>query len=77
MQGLAFTLTCDATGVVEHVHWMKDGEALNAGNTTTMYNHMLNFHPVQQQDNGNYQCSATNAVSNMTSPEDRLHVICE
>ncbi|XP_056457879.1 carcinoembryonic antigen-related cell adhesion molecule 1 isoform X1 [Gadus chalcogrammus] len=72
MEGLAFTLTCDATGVVEDVHWMKDGEALN---TTTMYNHMLNFKPVQKRDNGNYQCSAINAVSNMTSPEYRLHVI--
>ncbi|CAL8359468.1 unnamed protein product [Arctogadus glacialis] len=75
MQDLAFTLTCDATGVVEHVHWMKDGEALHAGSNTTMSNHMLNFQSVQQQDNGNYQCAATNAVSNMTSPEYRLHVI--
>ena len=68
---------CNATGVVEHVYWMKDGEALHTGNYTSMYNNTLSFHPIHQQDNGYYQCSATNAVSNMTSPEYRLHVICE
>ncbi|CAL8247465.1 unnamed protein product [Lota lota] len=77
VKGLSFTLTCNATGVVEHVSWIKNGEMLYTDNTTSlsMHNHTLTFNPLNEKDNGYYQCTAANAVSNMTSPIYGLHVI--
>ena len=63
--------------MVEHVHWTKDGVAVPMGNTTSMHGNMLTFTSVNEEDNGRYQCTASNAVSNTTSPAFILHVVCE
>uniref|UniRef100_A0A4W5LXK2 Ig-like domain-containing protein n=1 Tax=Hucho hucho TaxID=62062 RepID=A0A4W5LXK2_9TELE len=71
-----FTLTCGTTGTVYSIHWMKNGWPLYANNRTdfSMNNNTLTFNSVQHSDNGDYQCSASNPLSNMTSPEYRLIV---
>nr|XP_029535033.1 hemicentin-1-like isoform X2 [Oncorhynchus nerka] len=71
-----FTLTCDTAGTIYSIHWMKYGWPLYADNRTyfSMNNNTLTFNSVQDSDNGDYQCSASNPLSNMTSPEYRLIV---
>ncbi|XP_070986054.1 hemicentin-1-like [Oncorhynchus clarkii lewisi] len=71
-----FTLTCETTGTIYSIHWMKNGWPLYADNRTdfSMNNNTLNFNSVQDSDNGGYQCSAYNPLSNMTSTEYRLIV---
>ncbi|XP_071252858.1 hemicentin-1-like isoform X1 [Salvelinus alpinus] len=71
-----FSLTCDTAGTVYSIHWMKNGWPLYADNRTdfSMDNKTLTFNSVQHSDNGDYQCSASNPLSNMTSPNYRLIV---
>ncbi|XP_045556695.1 carcinoembryonic antigen-related cell adhesion molecule 1 isoform X9 [Salmo salar] len=71
-----FTLTCDTAGTIYSIHWMKNGWPLYADNRTdfSMDNNTLTFNSVEDSDNGDYQCSAYNPLSNMTSPEYRLIV---
>ncbi|XP_064863924.1 hemicentin-1-like isoform X3 [Oncorhynchus nerka] len=71
-----FTLTCETTGTIYSIHWMKNSWPLYADNRTdfSMNNNTLTFNSVQDSDNGDYQCSASNPLSNMTSPEYRLIV---
>ncbi|XP_036825331.1 hemicentin-1 isoform X3 [Oncorhynchus mykiss] len=71
-----FTLTCETTGTIYSIHWMKNGWPLYADNRTdfSMNNNTLTFNSVQDSDNGGYQCSAYNPLSNMTSTEYRLIV---
>ncbi|XP_045556683.1 carcinoembryonic antigen-related cell adhesion molecule 1 isoform X7 [Salmo salar] len=71
-----FTLTCETTGTIYSIHWMKNGWPLYADNRTdfSMDNNTLTFNSVEDSDNGDYQCSAYNPLSNMTSPEYRLIV---
>ncbi|XP_064802262.1 hemicentin-1-like [Oncorhynchus masou masou] len=71
-----FTLTCETTGTIYSIHWMKNGWPLYADNRTdfSMDNNTLTFNTVQDSDNGDYQCSAYNPLSNMTSTEYRLIV---
>ncbi|XP_071025280.1 hemicentin-1-like [Oncorhynchus clarkii lewisi] len=71
-----FTLTCETTGTVYSIQWMRNGWPLYADNRTdlSMNNNTLTFNSLQHSDNGDYQCSASNTLSNMTSPEYRLIV---
>uniref|UniRef100_A0AAZ3Q0A8 Ig-like domain-containing protein n=1 Tax=Oncorhynchus tshawytscha TaxID=74940 RepID=A0AAZ3Q0A8_ONCTS len=71
-----FTLTCETTGTIYSIHWMKNSWPLYADNRTyfSMNNNTLTFNSVQDSDNGDYQCSAYNPLSNMTSTEYRLIV---
>ncbi|CAB1334002.1 unnamed protein product [Coregonus sp. 'balchen'] len=71
-----FTLTCETAGSIYSIHWMRNGWPLYADNRTdfSMNNNTLTFNSVQHSDNGDYQCSAYNPLSNMTSPEYRLTV---
>uniref|UniRef100_A0AAZ3Q501 Ig-like domain-containing protein n=2 Tax=Oncorhynchus tshawytscha TaxID=74940 RepID=A0AAZ3Q501_ONCTS len=71
-----FSLTCGTAGTVYSIQWMKNGWPLYADNRTdfSMNNNTLTFNSVQHSDNGDYQCSASNPLSNMTSPEYRLIV---
>ncbi|CDQ90280.1 unnamed protein product [Oncorhynchus mykiss] len=71
-----FSLTCDTAGTIYSIHWMKNGWPLYADNRTdfSMNYNTLTFNSVQDSDNGDYQCSASNTLSNMTSPEYRLIV---
>uniref|UniRef100_A0A4W5RRJ4 Ig-like domain-containing protein n=1 Tax=Hucho hucho TaxID=62062 RepID=A0A4W5RRJ4_9TELE len=71
-----FSLTCDNAGTVYSIHWMRNGWPLYADNRTdfSMNNNTLTFNSVQHSDNGDYQCSASNPLSNMTSPDYRLIV---
>ncbi|XP_045064560.1 carcinoembryonic antigen-related cell adhesion molecule 5-like isoform X1 [Coregonus clupeaformis] len=71
-----FSLTCETAGTVYSIHWMRNGWPLYADNRTdfSMNNNTLTFNSVQHSDNGDYQCSAYNPLSNMTSPDYRLTV---
>ncbi|RXN28129.1 carcinoembryonic antigen-related cell adhesion molecule 5-like isoform X1 [Labeo rohita] len=66
----SFTLTCTASGNVEHIQWMKNGMYLHPHDGMTFSNDSstLSFHSLNLNHNGHYQCEASNAVSNMTSP---------
>uniref|UniRef100_A0A8C7VX83 Ig-like domain-containing protein n=1 Tax=Oncorhynchus mykiss TaxID=8022 RepID=A0A8C7VX83_ONCMY len=71
-----FSLTCGTAGTVYSIQWMRNGWPLYADNRTdfSMNNNTLTFNSLQHSDNGDYQCSASNPLSNMTSPEYRLIV---
>uniref|UniRef100_A0A4W5M142 Ig-like domain-containing protein n=1 Tax=Hucho hucho TaxID=62062 RepID=A0A4W5M142_9TELE len=71
-----FMMTCDTVGTIYFIHWMRNGWPLYAENRTdfSMNNNTLTFNSVQHSDNGDYQCSASNSLSNMTSPEYKLIV---
>lgn len=72
----SFTLHCEVTGTVDNIHWWRNGELISADNTTIldMSNNTLTLNPVQQSDNGDYQCQAFNSVSNLTSSSYTLKV---
>ncbi|KAL2084224.1 hypothetical protein ACEWY4_019742 [Coilia grayii] len=71
-----FDLSCNVTGPVDYIYWMKDGDYLYSDDriSTSDRNTTLTFQPVNRSDDGNYQCVAMNAVSNLTSPEHPLLV---
>ncbi len=75
----SFKLTCTASGDVQHIQWMKNGQTLDSDNRINFTdNHsVLNFNPLSLSDNGLYQCLASNAVNNMTSENLELQVFCE
>ncbi|XP_027143022.1 carcinoembryonic antigen-related cell adhesion molecule 1 [Larimichthys crocea] len=63
------TLTCEITGPYEEMYWMKDdGMFYHAGNIT------LNFIPVTTDDDGTYQCFASNKAGLHPSPKYILRV---
>ncbi|KAI1886260.1 hypothetical protein AGOR_G00212160 [Albula goreensis] len=70
------TLTCEITGAVSSIHWLKDGHALVPDNRTAFSpdNSSVTLSHVQRSDDGNYQCEALNAVSSKTSPGYHLLV---
>jgi CD209 antigen/hemicentin len=74
-----FSLTCGTAGTVYSIQWMRNGWPLYADNRTdfSMNSNTLTFNSLQDSDNGDYQCSASNPLSNMTSTEYRLIVNCE
>uniref|UniRef100_A0A3P8YU57 Ig-like domain-containing protein n=1 Tax=Esox lucius TaxID=8010 RepID=A0A3P8YU57_ESOLU len=69
-----FSLTCETTGTVFSIQWMRNGLLLHDDETTQFStdNKTLTFNFVQHSDNGDYKCSAFNPFSNMTSPDYRL-----
>ncbi|XP_042596519.1 carcinoembryonic antigen-related cell adhesion molecule 5-like isoform X2 [Cyprinus carpio] len=71
-----FTLTCTASGDVEHIQWMKNSMFLYPYNGITFSNNnsTLSFQSLNLNDDGNYQCEASNSVSHMTSPAYDLMV---
>ncbi len=79
VEGMAFNLSCNVVGPVDSIHWMKNGEYLNADDTITFFNNnsILSFYQTDLSDDGPYQCAASNAVSNMTSQAYNLMVNCE
>ncbi|KAM3614517.1 uncharacterized protein V6R79_015708 [Siganus canaliculatus] len=76
IDGNFFDLTCNITGPVDRVYWMKNGDSLQTNTQTviSMDNKTVSFNPLQRSDNGSYQCTAMNAVSNMTSSPYQLLV---
>nr|XP_021322271.1 carcinoembryonic antigen-related cell adhesion molecule 5 isoform X1 [Danio rerio] len=64
-----FTLTCTASGNVDYIQWMLNGAVLypQDGITFSGDNSTLSFNNLTFSDNGNYQCEASNDISNMTS----------
>ena len=72
-------LTCNVTGPVEHVYWMKNDKPLDTDNRTVinMDNKTVSFNPLERNDTGDYQCMAVNPVENKTSPAHMLLVNCE
>lgn len=74
-----FTLTCETAGSVESIIWMYDWSPLYADDTKSlsMDNATLTFDPVMHSDNGQYQCLASNPLSNVTSDIFMLDVFCE
>lgn len=75
-EGNSYNLTCNVTGPVDHVYWMKNGEPLPEDNRTvfSMDNKTVSFTPLERYDTGHYQCMAINAVGNMTSTLYMLRV---
>ncbi|KAK9514049.1 hypothetical protein VZT92_027539 [Zoarces viviparus] len=75
-EGYSYKLTCNETGTVKHVYWMKNGEPLREDNTTVFSsdNKTVTFNPLKHNDTGHYQCVAINALWNLTSPPYMLLV---
>ncbi|KAM6968147.1 carcinoembryonic antigen-related cell adhesion molecule 1 [Aplochiton taeniatus] len=71
-----YTLSCEVTGPVVYIQWWKNGQALMADNRTvfSMDNTTVILNPVRRSNNGDYQCQAGNAVSNMISSPHRVWV---
>ncbi|XP_053349996.1 carcinoembryonic antigen-related cell adhesion molecule 1 [Clarias gariepinus] len=65
----SFALTCDITGPVDSVYWIKDGVHLFPDRTHSLSNQnkTLTFNQLSLSDDGKYQCAASNSVSNVTS----------
>ncbi|XP_060937008.1 carcinoembryonic antigen-related cell adhesion molecule 1 [Limanda limanda] len=67
-----FTLTCEVTGPYNTIYWMKNNTVLDMNDmNATEYrieNNMLHFTPVTTDNDGTYQCVATNMVVQFKSP---------
>lgn len=77
IEGQSYKLTCNVTGLAEYVYWMKNGEPLHEDKRIVFYmdNRTVTFNPREQNDSGNYQCMAINAVSNMTSHGHQINMV--
>ncbi|KAG7469270.1 hypothetical protein MATL_G00127100 [Megalops atlanticus] len=63
-------LSCQATaGTITSREWLKDGQPLSPSNTITISgdNSSVSIDPVENTDNGQYQCKLTNPVSTDTA----------
>ncbi|XP_015254129.1 PREDICTED: carcinoembryonic antigen-related cell adhesion molecule 5-like isoform X3 [Cyprinodon variegatus] len=74
-----FTLTCHIVGPYDTIYWMKDDMKLdmNVSDTdSSMYtvDNMLHFTPLAIDNNGTYQCVATNRAAHHKSPPYTLLV---
>ncbi|XP_058865291.1 carcinoembryonic antigen-related cell adhesion molecule 1-like isoform X2 [Acipenser ruthenus] len=76
----ALNLTCDVLGsqTVSSRLWLMDGQLLSASDRITLSvdSSVVSFNPVLQSDDGEYQCKASNSVSEVTSAGYRLEVYC-
>lgn len=74
-----FILHCEVTGSVDMIQWWKNGQLISADNTTVfdISNKTMILNPVQQSDDGDYQCEAFNYVSNMISSRYTVKVNCK
>ena len=81
IEGQSYQLTCNVTaGSVDmFVLWNKNDERLHGNNRTVFSadNKTVTVSPVEQNDKGQYECVATNPVSNKTSHPYFLIVNCE
>lgn len=79
MEGYSYTLTCNVTGSVDNIYWMKDWMPLQADNRKVfmMDNKTVKFVSVERSDAGNYSCMAVNSFGNMTSSLYKLVVNCK
>ncbi|KAK6469733.1 carcinoembryonic antigen-related cell adhesion molecule 20-like [Huso huso] len=75
----ALKLTCEVLGsqTVSSRLWLKDGQPLSTSDKITLSvdSSVVSFNPVLQSDNGQYQCKASNPLSEVTSAGYRLEVI--
>uniref|UniRef100_A0A8C7CLB8 Carcinoembryonic antigen-related cell adhesion molecule 20-like n=1 Tax=Oncorhynchus kisutch TaxID=8019 RepID=A0A8C7CLB8_ONCKI len=62
-------LTCEAAGNISSIQWIKDGLPLSPSNNITLSadNRTVYLSPVQDIDNGEYECLVSNPVSNRTA----------
>nr|XP_046171792.1 carcinoembryonic antigen-related cell adhesion molecule 20-like [Oncorhynchus gorbuscha] len=62
-------LTCEAAGNISSIQWIKDGLPLSPSNNITFSagNRTVYLSPVQDIDNGGYECLVSNPVSNRTA----------
>ncbi|XP_071025270.1 cell adhesion molecule CEACAM1-like, partial [Oncorhynchus clarkii lewisi] len=62
-------LTCEAAGNISCIQWIKDGLPLSPSNNITFSadNRTVYLSPVQDIDNGEYECLVSNPVSNRTA----------
>ncbi|XP_036394530.1 carcinoembryonic antigen-related cell adhesion molecule 1-like [Megalops cyprinoides] len=63
-------LSCQATaGTITSRQWLKDGQPLSPSNRTTISedNSFVSIDPVEGSDNGEYQCTLINPVSDDTA----------
>ncbi|MGH0187289.1 UNVERIFIED_CONTAM: hypothetical protein FKN15_024289 [Acipenser sinensis] len=76
----ALNLTCEVLGsqTVSSRLWLKDGQPLSTSDRITLSvdSSVVSFNPVLQSDNGEYQCNASNPLSEVTSTGYRLEVYC-
>ncbi|KAK6469738.1 carcinoembryonic antigen-related cell adhesion molecule 1-like, partial [Huso huso] len=74
----ALNLTCEVLGsqTVSSRLWLKDGQPLSTSDRITLSvdSSVVSFNPVLQSVNGEYQCKASNPVSEVTSAGYRLEV---
>ncbi|XP_052002360.1 carcinoembryonic antigen-related cell adhesion molecule 1 isoform X3 [Xyrauchen texanus] len=72
----SFTLACNYKGDVDSIQWMKNGMYLLPNNSISFSsdNSTLSFKQLTLGDDGQYQCEASNAFSNMTSQAYNLMV---
>lgn len=79
IEGSSYWLTCNATGPIDFIYWMKNGEPLQVGNRIifSMDNKTITFMPVDRSDSGIYQCKAISVVENVISQSYNLLVNCE
>ncbi|KAK1151828.1 carcinoembryonic antigen-related cell adhesion molecule 5-like [Acipenser oxyrinchus oxyrinchus] len=71
-----FSLTCNVTGTADSRLWWKDDQPLSTTERITLSgdNSTVSFNPVLQSDNGTYQCTASDPVSQLNSTGYRLDV---
>lgn len=67
--GYSYELTCNVTGPPDYVIWQRNDSSSFLRNNET-----LSFKPLYRNDTGYYQCTAVNAVGNMSSPPHELVV---
>uniref|UniRef100_A0A8C4TGE6 Ig-like domain-containing protein n=1 Tax=Erpetoichthys calabaricus TaxID=27687 RepID=A0A8C4TGE6_ERPCA len=69
IENKTFSLTCDASGQVESIHWVKNDQPLSPSGNITLSpdSKTLSFNPVLRSDNGDYKCTASNPASKMSS----------
>ncbi|KAK1155147.1 carcinoembryonic antigen-related cell adhesion molecule 5-like, partial [Acipenser oxyrinchus oxyrinchus] len=74
-----FSLTCNVTGTADSRLWWKDDQPLSTTERITLSgdNSTVSFNPVLQSDNGTYQCTASDPVSQLNSTGYRLDVNCK
>ncbi|XP_040020519.2 cell adhesion molecule CEACAM5 [Gasterosteus aculeatus] len=75
-EGDNYVLTCNVTEPAMHVHWWKNGEPLHEDSTTVfnLENMTVTFYPLERNHTGDYRCTATASLWNLTSHPHNLVV---
>lgn len=79
INGREFTLHCAVNGTFDNIQWLRNSLPLSADNTTVFGtdNRTLTLNPVKRSDDGDYQCFASNYVSNKISAPYTVRVNCK